>query len=247
MAKTFKALSALLSYPSEELQAAAPDLRAVLKEEGLVPGFGAEGGVPKGPAASLSRLIDEIETGELFDLQERYVLLFDRTRSLSLHLFEHIHGESRDRGQALVDLGQLYERHGLFLDVKELPDYLPLFLEFLSTLPFEEARALLAEPLHIAAALEQRLRKRKSAYASVFWALQRIANAKPSAEGLKSLSGEEDSDPNDLEALDRIWAEEPVTFGPAPAAGACSGDRVAARIRAALRPASPDAGPFPKH
>jgi nitrate reductase molybdenum cofactor assembly chaperone NarJ/NarW len=209
MAKTFKALSALLSYPSEELQAAAPDLRAVLKEEGLVPGFGAEGGVPKGPAASLSRLIDEIETGELFDLQERYVLLFDRTRSLSLHLFEHIHGESRDRGQALVDLGQLYERHGLFLDAKELPDYLPLFLEFLSTLPFEEARALLAEPLHIAAALEQRLRKRKSAYASVFWALQRIANAKLSAEGLKSLSGEEDSDPNDLEALDRIWPRSP--------------------------------------
>ena len=71
-------------------------------------------------------------TGDLYDLQERYVLLFDRTRSLSLHLFEHVHGESRDRGQAMVDLKALYERHGLHMSSSELPDHLPLFLEFLS-------------------------------------------------------------------------------------------------------------------
>ena len=68
-------------------------------------------------------------------MQERYVLLFDRTRSLSLHLFEHVYGESRDRGQAMVDLKQLYEQHGLFMSSSELPDYLPLFLEFLSAVP----------------------------------------------------------------------------------------------------------------
>ncbi len=320
MTKTFKVLSALLSYPTEELRAAARSLRAALQEESLVPGFdtlqgpltpalsprgegveaaalfpgetavrteeakraglGEEGnsGAPsplpypladmahlrgnlakarlrekgrirgdsaKGPAAALLRLIEEIENSDLFDLQERYILLFDRTRSLSLHLFEHIHGESRDRGQALVDLAQLYERHGLQVEAKELSDFLPLFLEFLSTLPLDEARALLAEPLHIVAALGNRLRKRQSSYASVFWALEAIANAKPSEEGLKALCDEDDSDPNDLEALDKAWAEDPVTFGPAAAEGGCSSGRAATRIRAALRPA-PETSPLPK-
>lgn len=236
MTKTFKVLSALLSYPTDELQAAAHELRALVEQEGLLAGA---------PQGSLNHLIEEIANGDLIDLQERYVLLFDRTRSLSLHLFEHIHGESRDRGQALVDLAQLYERHGLEVEVKELPDYLPLFLEFLSTLPLDEARTLLAEPLHIIAAIGQRLRKRQSSYASVFWALEAIAKAKPSEEGLKALSGEEDGDPNDLAALDKVWAEDPVTFGPATQDG-CSSGRVAARIRAALRPA-PGTNSFPKH
>lgn len=239
MTKTFKVLSALLSYPTGELQAAAPELRTFVESEGLV---------ASAPLKSLGRLIDEIETGDLFDLQERYVLLFDRTRSLSLHLFEHIHGESRDRGQALVDLAQLYERHGLEVEAKELPDFLPLFLEFLSTLPLEEARALLAEPLHILVALQQRLRKRQSSYATVFWALQGIANAKPSEEGLKALVEEEDDDPTDLEALDKAWVDEPVTFTATPESqGSCTSERVASRIRAALRPAAPDASPFPKN
>ena len=86
-------------------------------------------------AIALDRLLDELATGDLYDLQERYVLLFDRTRSLSLHLFEHVHGESRDRGQAMVDLKALYERHGLLMSSSELPDHLPLFLEFLSDHP----------------------------------------------------------------------------------------------------------------
>jgi nitrate reductase delta subunit len=121
----------LLSYPTEELQSAAPELSANLAEERLL---------PESVLTKLRGFVDEIATTDLFDLQERYVLLFDRTRSLSLHLFEHIHGESRDRGQAMIDLSQLYERHGLMIEARELPDYLPLFLEFLSTLPLEEAR-----------------------------------------------------------------------------------------------------------
>ncbi len=265
MAKTFNVLSALLSYPTEELQAVTPELRAVLEDEGLIHqdpltpplsprGERGQSAAPavaprnfaKGALPALKRLIEEIETGDLFDLQERYVLLFDRTRSLSLHLFEHIHGESRDRGQALVDLAQLYERHGLAVEAKELPDYLPLFLEFLSTLPLASSRALLAEPLHILAALQQRLRKRESPYASVFWALEIIANAKPGEEALKALSGEDSSEPDDLEALDKAWAEEPVTFGPSSSDAGCTSDRVTARIRAALRPSSAGTSPFPK-
>jgi nitrate reductase delta subunit len=126
MRRTLKVLSALLSYPSAELQAAVPEMRAAVN---------AERALPQRNRDRLGRLLEEIATGDLYDLQERYVLLFDRTRSLSLHLFEHVHGESRDRGQAMVDLKALYERHGLYMSSSELPDHLPLFLEFLSAIP----------------------------------------------------------------------------------------------------------------
>ena len=219
MAGTFKVLAILLDYPTRETQAAAQDLRRVIEEEGLVPARLRPG---------LCRLIEELAARDLFDLQERYVLLFDRTRSLSLHLFEHIHGESRDRGQAMVDLIQLYERHGLRIEAKELPDYLPLFLEFLSTLPIAEAQALLAEPLHILTALQERHRKRKSAYAVVFRVLEALATGKPDKTEVASLLSEPEDDPDDLEAVDRIWEEAAVTFGPG-AANARDGDCPAAR------------------
>ncbi|WP_428028564.1 nitrate reductase molybdenum cofactor assembly chaperone, partial [Altererythrobacter sp.] len=159
-------------------------------------------------------LLDEVAEGDLYDLQERYILLFDRSRSLSLHLFEHIHGESRDRGQAMVDLAEHYERHGLVLSAKELPDFLPLFLEFLATRPLPEALELLEQPLHVIAALGERLRKRKSAYAWVLLALESIARGKPSQAVLDELLAAPDDDPEDLQALDRAWEDQPVTFGP---------------------------------
>ena len=152
MRKTLKVLSALLSYPTAELQAAVPEMRAALD---------AEARLPQKNRDRLDRLLEEIAAGDLYDLQERYVLLFDRTRSLSLHLFEHVHGESRDRGQAMVDLKALYERHGLFMSSSELPDHLPLFLEFLSQIPEAEARGLIEETAHILEAIRQRLKKRK--------------------------------------------------------------------------------------
>jgi nitrate reductase molybdenum cofactor assembly chaperone NarJ/NarW len=126
MRLTLKVLSALLTYPTAELLAAVPEMRAALD---------AEGRLPRRNRDRLDRLLEDLAIHDLYDLQERYVLLFDRTRSLSLHLFEHVHGESRDRGQAMVDLKSLYERHGLFMDSSELPDHLPLFLEFLSQIP----------------------------------------------------------------------------------------------------------------
>src|SRR6185312_12116906 len=162
MNRTLKALSALLTYPTEELTQAACDIGAVLDADRLLPG----------PVrAQLRALADELAIGDLYDLQERYVLLFDRTRSLSLHLFEHVHGESRDRGQAMIDLKAQYEDAGLFLDASELPDFLPLFLEYLATLPLKEAFETLGQPAHIFGALAERLRKRKSAYEAVFRAL----------------------------------------------------------------------------
>lgn len=205
MSKTFKVLSLLLTYPEAEMQAAAGEMKTILAAEKLV---------PANCLAGLNELLDEFAAGDIYDLQERYVLLFDRSRSLSLHLFEHIHGESRDRGQAMVDLGEHYARHGLDLKAGELPDFLPLFLEFLATRPLPEALELLEQPLHVIAALGERLRKRGSAYAWVMLALEGIAKGKLSKAALDSLLTEPDEDPDDLEALDRTWEDQPVTFGP---------------------------------
>lgn len=213
MIRTFKVLSALLSYPTEELRAAAPAFRAVIAGEGLLPARARE---------AVLGLADELADRDLYDLQERYVLLFDRTRSLSLYLFEHIHGEGRDRGQAMVDLMAHYQLHGLEISARELPDFLPLFLEFLSTLPLDEAREMLTQPCDVIAAVGQRLRKRESPYASVFAALEGLAAGTADDANLKALLAGPDDDPNDLEALDRAWEDAAVTFGPDPnPAGGC--------------------------
>jgi nitrate reductase molybdenum cofactor assembly chaperone NarJ/NarW len=236
--RTLKVLSALLSYPTADLQTAVPELRAALD---------AENRLPQKNRDRLDRILDEIATGDLYDLQERYVLLFDRTRSLSLHLFEHVHGESRDRGQAMVDLKALYERHGLLMSSSELPDHLPLFLEFLSQIPEAEARDLLEETSHVLEAIRLRLKKRKVPYSSVFSCAQALAHAKPQTEILAALMGEPDEDPNDLAALDAAWEEEEVTFGPAAAAAAqCGKDGLAAKLRAVRRPAEGVPVPEPK-
>ncbi len=205
MTNKYKALSALLSYPTADLKAAAGDIRSVLLDD--IPG-------PIWALHKIDKLIDEIETLDLYELQERYVFLFDRTRSLSLHLFEHVHGESRDRGQAMVDLKTLYAEGGLEIGATELPDFLPLFLEFLSTCPDDQARLLLNEPLSVIVALKERLEKRKTPYAAVFRVLEAIAGHSPSTQELNDLRKAPDDDPNDLEALDAAWEDQPVTFGP---------------------------------
>lgn len=227
MAKTFKVLSLLLSYPTAELRTNAADLREALGRDGIL----------TGPVRrALNPLLEELAGGDIYDLQERYVLLFDRTRSLSLHLFEHVHGESRDRGQAMIDLKTLYEQDGLEIGASELPDFLPMFLEFLSVLPFGEAQSHLTQTVHILSALAERLRKRRSSYEAVFRALIALASAKPKPEDVAALLEEADPDPNDLAALDAAWEDEQVTFGPG-AATSCK-DGLVARIRAAKRPAA---------
>jgi nitrate reductase delta subunit len=226
MSRILKALSALLIYPTAELQQAAGEIGAVCEAERLV----------AAPVrAQLRTLADEIATGDLYDLQERYVLLFDRTRSLSLHLFEHVHGESRDRGQAMIDLKSQYEQAGLFMAAAELPDFLPLFLEFLATRPFKEACETLSQPAHIFAALAERLRKRQSAYEAVFRALIALSAAKPKNEEVSALLQLPDPDPADFAALDAAWEDDPVSFG--PGAGDGCKDGLVARVRGSLRPA----------
>jgi nitrate reductase delta subunit len=228
MKLTLKVLSVLLTYPTAELQAAVPQLRAALD---------AEGRLPRKNRDRLDRILEEIATHDLYDLQERYVLLFDRTRSLSLNLFEHVHGESRDRGQAMVDLMALYERHGLALSGSDLPDHLPLFLEFLSQIPEAEVRGLIAETAHILEAIRQRLKKRKVPYSSVLSCVQVLAEARPQSSIVQALLGQRDDNPDDLAALDATWEDEEVTFGPGAAAQQCGTDGLVAKVRAVQRPA----------
>lgn len=208
MIATYKILSALLSYPIAELQAAAREMNLALNMERLLPSHA---------RATLALLIDDIAARDLLDLQAEYVDLFDRTRALSLHMFEHVHGESRDRGQAMVSLMERYRQAGLDPARNELPDYIPLFLEFLSTQSEAEARAGLAEAVHIFQALSERLRKRGARQGAIFEALVVLAQSVPPEDVLDALRRQQMEDPTDLDALDKAWEEAEVQFGPGDA------------------------------
>ncbi len=228
-----KIVSLLLSYPTQELKEAMPAIRQALD---------ADAGLDARMRDRLMVLADDIGRLDIYEAQERYVHLFDRTRSLSLHLFEHVYGESRDRGQAMVDLMEMYEAQGLEIDAKELPDYLPLFLEFVSMLPGDEARELLGQVAHIVSALKERLRKRRSVYAGAFAVLEVLADARADKKLLRELLDAPEDDPDDLDALDRVWQEEAVTFGGNAGENACGPDRLRTRMRAASRDVGRDAG-----
>lgn len=223
--KTFKILSALLSYPSQDLIVGTREFGTVLDRENLVPAAERE---------VLDVLIERTATGDLYDLQEEYGLLFDRSRTLALHLFEHVHGESRDRGQAMVDLKKLYEDAGFSIAANEMPDFIPLFLEFLSTQPLNAARDLLAQPSHILAAMAERLGRRNSNYRAVFDALVAIVAEAPQRDIVDELLKGPDPDPMDFAALDAAWEEEEVKFGPGTQDQGCR-DTLVARLRHAKR------------
>ena len=226
MTKSFKVLSLLLSYPDEEWLAAASELEESLLAEKVLP--------PKSPDAVIG-FLRNLNAQDLVEAQTRYVLLFDQTRALSLHLFEHVHGDSRERGQAMVDLLKMYEERGLYIDAKELPDHIPLFLEYLSEMPLDEARETLTQPLHIVAALEERLRRRESGYAEVLAAIVAIAGVAVNPGEVAPLLAQPEDDPTDLEALDQIWEEEAVTFGGGTAEADCGPDRLQRQVRASNR------------
>jgi len=204
MLATYSALGRFLTYPDARLQAAADDLLDVVRREGHV---------PDRLVKALGRLVEMLKTSDLYELQEQFVELFDRSRSLSLNLYEHVHGEGRDRGEAMAGLLELYRSEGLELTTSELPDHLPVFLEFLSQLPADRAGSLLGEAAHVLEALGERLHKRTSPYRAVFGALGALSGA-ADKDAVAALLSEPDPDPNDLEALDEAWEDAPVTFGP---------------------------------
>ncbi|OZI64458.1 nitrate reductase molybdenum cofactor assembly chaperone [Bordetella genomosp. 11] len=201
----YAALSVLLDYPGEDLRQALPELRACLDEARFL---------PRDVRAGLRRFMDYLAQRDLLTLQENYVALFDRGRATSLYLFEHVHGESRDRGQAMVDLMRMYEGQGMYLRNGELPDYLPVFLEYLSRLPPRDARDLLAETADILQSITAQLAKRGTHYSLVTAALLPLAGGEPAATPDQA----HDDDAGDLPdaehygALDAAYADEPVRF-----------------------------------
>jgi nitrate reductase delta subunit len=210
MDRSLKALSLLLSYPTRELQQAMPEIGAVLASDTRL---------TAAARRDLRPLIEALRDLDIYELEEQFVMLFDRSRTLSLNLFEHVHGESRDRGGAMVSLLETYREGGFDPVTSELPDHLPVLLEFLSTRPFVETQETLADAAHIFAALQERLQRRESAYAAVFAALLQIAGVVADAEAVAELLEQPETDPEDLEALDEVWEESEVRFGPDPNAG----------------------------
>jgi len=194
----FRALSALLSYPSRDMRQALPEIADVVRTTPLLTSREQRG---------LLDLINELGHGDLLEAEECYVDLFDRGRALSLHLFEHLHGDSRDRGEAMVDLKRIYERAGFELAARELPDYLPVLLEYLSCRDLGEARVMLADCAHILTTIGRSLIARGSRYAAVLQALLVIAGESP-IDAAKVLPAKERT-----ESLDRDWAEEPAFAG----------------------------------
>lgn len=217
--------SLLLQYPTLELAGAMGELRERLA---------ADPALPDDTVGRLEPLIARLASQDIYEAQETYVELFDRGRALSLHLFEHVHGESRDRGQAMVDLRERYLAAGLDPVANELPDYLPLFLDYCSTLPEAAAREALAEPGLVLVALASRLAERESDYAPLMALLCDIAGVEMNEEAASSLPPPED--PETLPELDAQWEEEEVRFSselPDPNA-ACP--QVSAMMRRMLEP-----------
>lgn len=197
--KTLKILGLLLTYPDKNLVLAVDDIFDALETEQWL---------PKKSLANIRELLMYLRSSDLFDLQEEYVLLFDRTPSLSLHLFEHIHGDSRDRGPAMVDLDNVYREAGLNNASDETPDYLPLFLEYLSILPAEKAQDDLKGAIDVIAALGERLKKRKSLYAQVFDGLIAASKHVPDEKNLQMAMALDSGTLPDPATLDEIWEEQ---------------------------------------
>ncbi len=206
---TFKLLGLLLSYPSEDMQHYMGEIKEAIKQEALVPAK---------LRKPLFAFMDDLERRSILRIQEDYVALFDRSRANSLYLFEHVHGESRDRGQAMVDLMGIYKTHGFTLAKRELPDYLPLFLEYLSVRPFAEAQEMLAETAHILAAVGAKLKAKKSPYQHVFRILEVLTDVEVDPKVIEQAVLDANREDNSLEALDREWEETPAFDGTGTAA-----------------------------
>ncbi len=196
--RTLRALARLLGYPDPTLRSQLPALREVLHGDRVL-------SAPR--LAELDALVDSLLRQDPLDAEADYVQLFDSGRTTALHLFEHVHGDSRERGPAMIDLAQTYEKAGLFLAEGQMPDYLPVMLEFTSTQPPREARAFLGEMAHLFNVIFNALQKRQSRYAGVPGALLELAGETPKAVQIAA-----------DEPIDETWAE-PAAFDGCSAKG----------------------------
>lgn len=199
MIKTYKIISLLLSYPSADLMEFLQEAEKELRNEGLLSSEKLE---------EVGLFIMHFRKTDLTDWQAEYVQLFDNSRSASLHLFEHVKNDSRDRGQAMVDMLEFYKENGLYLSANELPDYLPVFLEFLSSQSVEKASKLLAEPVNVIARIHAALEEKKNMYRHILWALISLSAKQPDVKVTKAIINNEK--PLNLDAE---YEEKPVEFG----------------------------------
>ena len=202
--KTFKLLGLLLTYPEGTVYSASDELLQTLRSEALLP----EKFIKK-----VEIFLTAQKNQDLMAAQEDYVETFDRGRAHCLHLFEHIHGESRDRGQAMVDLSETYATKDLHIDSSELPDYLPLFMEYLSRCDSRDAAELLGEAIDVIAVIGAKLKKRKSPYADIFTCIEELSAAKVDKRKINNALKEARKDPETLEELDEQWKEAEAFAG----------------------------------
>jgi len=198
LAYSLRVLARLLAYPDAALREQLPSLRQTLHDERAL---------RFGRLAELDRLLDRLAGQPGLRSEAEYVELFDRGRRTALHLFEHVHGDSRERGPAMIDLIQTYEAAGLQLADGELPDHLAVALEFASTQPAAQARSFLKELAHIVRGIFSALAERRSPYAAVLAAVLDLAGERAEPVPLPP-----------EEALDDAWAE-PEAFGGCSVAG----------------------------
>jgi len=210
-----KAIAMLLHYPDADLQTHIDQVTEVLL---VRPELSTE------ERAALEHFAEALGHRDLFDLEASYVETFDRSKKVSLYLFEHVHGESRDRGTAMVDLSNAYKEKGFIIDCRELPDYLPMFLEFCASLPEPEALAWLEDTGHILQRIHVRLEDRENDYALPFRILLRLLDLEPRPAELVQEASEEERDDTPA-ALDHMWMEAPVTFGPDQPTTSCGATR----------------------
>jgi nitrate reductase delta subunit len=198
-----KALGALLLYPDEAIIEALDELQQVFEKETLLS--------PEQTAAVV-HCISEMRLKGLLDLQEEYVQLFDNSPKHALYLFQHLYGDSPDRGQAMADLIDMYRDHGYQPVANELPDYLPLYCEFAAQFPEPEARTLLGRTLPVLELIAQRLEQKDSTYAAVLSALGSLATADEETEAIAQLLKAQARAGKDEKTLDEAWQEQPVSF-----------------------------------
>lgn len=198
-----KVISALMDYPQEGVAEHKDDIKLIINADTILSNECKQ---------SMCDFVEAQCALDILDWQSDYDALFERGRNLSLLLFEHVHGESRDRGQAMVDLIEQYKLAGLAIDKNELPDYIPMFLEFLSTQDRDNTKAWLMDISHILAVLATRLEERNSGYASLFNALLEMSQAEIDLTEIREAVANEEADYTN-EAIDKVWEDEAITFG----------------------------------
>ncbi|MGD9946545.1 MAG: nitrate reductase molybdenum cofactor assembly chaperone [Burkholderiaceae bacterium] len=224
VALTLRVLARLLAYPDAELRAQLPALAEALTRDSAL---------PQARTAELQGLIADLAGSAGLEAEAAYVELFDRGRATALHLFEHVHGDSRDRGPAMIDLLQTYEQAGLFLKPGELPDHLAVLLEYASTQPPAQARALLAEVAHLVQNIHGAVARRHPRYAAPLAAILDLAGEPCRAAVVPDEPG-----------LDESWEEPPAFDGCSPAAPARAGAGGGQPVHL-VRPAPNGRGPSP--